>query len=499
MKGILYKILFVLPLSALVFSSCENWLEASSSSNVEADKLFQTREGFHDALTGIYMNMGESDAYGGYMTWYCNDCIAYPLGTTSSITNYFQRHEYGNNTTRPMVEAIWSRCYNIVANINMILRELEARRNVIANQDEYNIIKGELLGLRAYIHFDLLRLYGVAVWNADNQGKLTVPYCREYSANVTPQRSYADTEALLMEDLNGAIEALGESDPLVMDASRKAEFESNYNLDGYWSKRQKHFNYYTALGLMARVYQWKDDKAKAAEYAQQVIDGAEGSFVTWANPDAILTATNDDNRDWTFSTEHIFSLEVTNLSTNTSGLLFDVAGSQNGICLPSNTVDNLLFVRYDEATGSQAGVEDLRGPAMRLRVGAYGYYDYKLYYSTNYASAYRNLMPMMKLSEMYYIVAENYVALGRNGDALAALDKVRVARGVSDAYESTADAATELMKEYYREFISEGQLVYYLKHCRVSSSIEPSFDVTYEDLVYPYPVDEVNYGRVQEL
>lgn len=100
---------------------------------------------------------------------------------------------------------------------------------------------------------------------------------------------------------------------------------------------------------------------------------------------------------------------------------------------------------------------------------------------------------------MYYIVAENYVALGQNGDALAALDKVRVARGVSDAYESTADAATELMKEYYREFISEGQLVYYLKHCRVSSSIEPSFDVTYEDLVYPYPVDEVNYGRVQEL
>ena len=65
MKRILYKILFVLPLSALVFSSCENWLEASSSSNVEADKLFQTREGFHDALTGIYMNMGEIDAYGG--------------------------------------------------------------------------------------------------------------------------------------------------------------------------------------------------------------------------------------------------------------------------------------------------------------------------------------------------------------------------------------------------------------------------------------------------
>lgn len=499
MKRILYKILFVLPLSALVFSSCENWLEASSSSNIEADKLLETRDGFHDALTGIYMNMGEIDAYGGYMTWYCNDCAAYPLASGSNAILLLQRHEYSNSTIRPMIESIWSRCYNIIANINMLLRELEARRNVISNQDEYNIIKGELLGLRAYIHFDLLRIYGVAGWSEEDMSKLTVPYCREYSSRVTSQRSYTDTETLLLEDLNGAIEALGESDPLVMDASKKAEFESNYNLDGYWSNRQKHFNYYSALGLMARLYQWKGDTATAAGYAQRVIDGAEGSFVNWIDAEAVLTAQNDDQRDWTFSTEQLFMLEITNLSTYTTGVLFDISGLNGGISLLSSTVDDKLFVRYDQATGSQAGIEDLRGPSLRLRVGTMGYYDYKFYYSTSYSQNYRNLMPMMKLSEMYYIVAENHVRLDENAEALLMLDKVRAARGITDAYPSTVDASVELTREYYREFIGEGVLFYYLKHKRAVTSIEPTFDLSYDDLVYPYPIEEVNYGRLQEL
>ena len=55
------------------------------------------------------------------------------------------------------------------------------------------------------------------------------------------------------------------------------------------------------------------------------------------------------------------------------------------------------------------------------------------------------------------------------------------------------------MKEYYREFMCEGQVFYYLKHTKLSTMVWPAFYLTEDDLIYPYPQDEIDYGRVQEL
>ena len=95
--------------------------------------------------------------------------------------------------------------------------------------------------------------------------KLTVPYIKEYTAQVTPQLSYAETEKLLFEDLNEALKCLKDNDPIVSEPSES--FESTINSDGYWTNRSKHMNYYAAAALAARVYQWKNEYETAATYA----------------------------------------------------------------------------------------------------------------------------------------------------------------------------------------------------------------------------------------
>jgi len=55
------------------------------------------------------------------------------------------------------------------------------------------------------------------------------------------------------------------------------------------------------------------------------------------------------------------------------------------------------------------------------------------------------------------------------------------------------------MREYYKEFLNEGQLIFWLKHKNVQQSLNPSFTVKGTDLTFPYPDEEINYGRVQEL
>lgn len=442
------------------------------------------------------MNMGASNTYGGCYMWSVNNYAAYPYNTNSQLSiSEIQKHKYTLQSIKSVIDGMWSSGYNVIANINIILRELDARRNVIASDIEYKLIKGELLALRANLHFDLMRMFGVNDWSGENASKLTVPYITEYTAEVTPQLSYAETEKLLLEDLEEAMKCLKEVDPVVAELNES--FESTVNSDGYWTNRSKHMNYYATVALAARIYQWKHEYETAATYAQEVIDGAFSSgLVSWVDADAIVKESSEDLKDWIFSTEHIFSLDVTDLYSSLRQTFF--SGDRNALYVDDAFVQ-VIFPSIDPSTGSIAGMEDIRGTALHLKYTNLGYVHYKYYGSSNYAAAYRNRIPMTRISEMYYIIAEHLVNEGENAAALKQLDAVREHRGVTSELETEVDAAEELMKEYYREFIGEDKLFYFLKHMNVEKSLSETFDLTAGSLIYPYPDDEINYGRKQEL
>ena len=136
---------------AVVSVSCNDWLNVTSSSELQADKLYETRTGFHEALTGVYMTMTNS-TYGQAYNWTVNNYSAYPYKINTQLEiSEIQKHKYTNTRIKSIHSTMWSDGYNIIANINIILRELENRRHVVTSDIEYKLIKGELLALRALV------------------------------------------------------------------------------------------------------------------------------------------------------------------------------------------------------------------------------------------------------------------------------------------------------------------------------------------------------------
>lgn len=483
--------------------SCNEWLEATSSTQFKADALLGSEEGFQDALTGAYIKMGSISAYGGNLTWKYNDLTTYPyLPFTSQQVINFQNHVYDNINVKNEIDATWLALYNAIANVNFILDNIDSRRDVFTSQKKMNWIKGECLAIRAFCHFDLMRLFGTWEWGNGNESKLAVPYVLHYSAEITPQKSYSETVDLLMSDIEGALELLSD-DPIT--GNIPDDFDFTVNADGYWNNRNLHLNLYAVEALLARVYMWQQDYARAEETAREVVDECfAAEAVSWVDVDKIVSTASNDQKDWTFSTEHIFTLEVTGLYEKASGFILPTAGGTgDGTCrLDQTFCEAQLF-----PTLSEEGLEDIRGTVSQLRYFAGSYVSNKLYGSSS--SIFRNKMPMLKISEMYYILAECSARDGRKAEALTYMDEVRTHRGITSNYADSTDAMQQLFWEYMREFINEGQFFYYLKRDNLehkpnfvvsgSAGITTTVNLRQKDLVFPYPDEEIFYGRNQEL
>lgn len=520
MKRLFY--ILIIAGAGLVNGSCNDWLEATSETQIEANDLLTSEEGFRDALTGVYINMGSTGLYGKNCTWYGNDLAAFPYKEQVSVSYaIWQKHQYKNATANRLFEEIWESGYNVIANVNKILSALEERQRTL-DPLFYRLVKGELLGIRAYVHFDLLRMFGLARWT-ENGEKYTVPYVREFTKEQTPQRTYAETAALLLADIQAALENLGD-DPIKRE--HDLSWYDEINNEGFWNDRGKRMNYYAVMALAARVYMWEgsgESLKTAADYAQKVIDRAP---VSWVNLEAFNSTVNDDSRDWSFSSEHLFSLEVYGMSDNTSGWLMVTNNPTDGIKIESDVVTGILFIPFEEKiiqeegwwydennpTGGPDGdgwfwreeiketivlpsANDVRYNALlTLSDAGTNYVCKKLYQSSGYYNDYRNRVPMIKLSEMYYLLAEYYLRQNNAAKALEMLDIVRGHRGIKEKYEMEGtDPVAELTLEYMREFIGEGQLGYYWKRTGAVCPVE-RFPVMPEDFLYPYPTSEVTVG-----
>lgn len=501
---IIMKKIFVLFLSlaALVSAtSCEDWLKATSSTQIQADDLFESKDGFKDALMGVYILMGGNKNYGAFLTYSTLDIASYPYSSFYGADKMsWQQHTYSTVTVLNEVKASWLNMYKVIANINEILNFLELSESLFSDDLEYKLFLGELYGLRAYVHFDMMRLYGTASWTGENASKVTVPYVTAYTKEPTPQLSYEQTCQLLLSDINNALECLVD-DPVRGTVSDS--FQNTCNAEGFWNNRTSRFNYYAAKALEARYYQWMKQYPEASAAAKEVIDELDGNHaVKWIDVEDQRIIISNDEKDWTFTPEHIFSLDITGLYVQAMSLLMPGAsGAMGDVChINQEFIDNVLYPMVDPNTGSLAGAEDIRGTAMLMKLGASSYDCYKLYGSSSYSRAYVNRMPLIKLPELYYIMADACIAADDSEGAFEILNTVRHNRGISDDLPDTADLALELNKEYMREFVNEGQIFFRLKSTGLEKyPAEDYFKLKASDFIFPYPTEELNYGRKQEL
>ncbi|MFD0761316.1 RagB/SusD family nutrient uptake outer membrane protein [Lutibacter aestuarii] len=476
------SILFLL----IILTSCNNdWLDETSSTQISSDEQFKTEEGFKDALIGVYIGMTSPNLYSRDMTYNIVDLLSQQYVALPNLAQYneVQKFEYRTTKSTNQIDALWIKSYNVIANINLALEYIDRNKNVL-NAIDYSIIKGELLALRVFIHLDIMRLYGYGnLAERENlKSKYTIPYVTKFGKDLTTQLSYIETFNLMENDLNEALQLL-EEDP-VFATNKPANYYLEVNRNGFYNNREQRMNYYAAKALQARLFQWQGKYEQAAIAAQTVINN---SFTSLINP-----ASYPIESDPILYPEILFSLDVEGFADIVNRFLTaDDSGTNYDALYYTQTQMNEIF----EASNVNIGLTDIRYNTL-LDTQTKGLVSLKLLQDGN---DYLNQMPLMKLTEMYYIVAEYNLDVNPV-IAVQYLNTVREHRGILETIPETVtieELEKELMKEYRKEFLSEGQLFFFYKRTGTSKilGLSDTFELNDDIYVLPYPDNELEFGN----
>lgn len=453
--GILF--LAVLPF----FFACKKWVFVEPKTEIREEAFFSSQQAFQEALNGVYASMGSPKMYGMNMTWGLVDAMGgmYFEGKLETQYQKAAQGQFDDALTEQMIIEIWSGCYTSIANINNLLQNLERSDANIFTGSDRQLLEGEALGLRALLHFDLLRLFGPVSGTGD-WNKPLMPYVTVYGREVNPKISPAQVIERVLADLVKA-EGLLANDPV------KA---GTYN-----AARKVRFNYYAAKALEARVYSWINDHPKALAAAETVINAASARF-PWVSVASIV---NEGNM--IFSSELIFALYINNLKGQIEGKLDNIAftGGFFADFVPHFGLNNDQMQEQFEAAG--AGVTDYRNIYSLKELSGTGFFGnlvttlvYKKLHQTGAAGIFGDVvfpdsvsrrLPVMRISEMHYIAAESKM-LSDPAGAVSHLNTVREMRGITAPLSASLPAdliQQEIFKEYRKEFTNEGQVFFYRK------------------------------------
>lgn len=475
----------------LVLSSCKKWLDVVPGSQVADDELFKTEAGFQESLNGVYTRCSQSDIYGIELTSGFIEVLAQNYNTP-------QNNEWGYNQTSlynykdPLFVArndgAWRGLYNVIANCNLILEKVDKNKAVLSGPN-YAIIKGEALALRAYLHFDALRLFGPS-FITDPAAK-SIPYVDKYSNKVTALSTVTEALTKMTADLTSAKELLKTADPIVAPAyivgypgdTSTRELASK---SLFLQNRRHRMNYYAVCGTLARVYLAMDKKDLALANALEVINAKK---FPWTKATDFINA-DPTKKDRIRYPELVFGwymkpLELAYADRFNAGI--------TSLHLDPNAGNNIY-----ESGG--VGAEDLRFKQWFKLVNdiSGNRLELQKYLRDGEVNLHPLMAPALRLSELYYIAAECTWDADQ-AKALEYFNTVRFNRGINTSLNvaSKDEFLNELVKEARKEFYAEGQLFYMYKRLNknIVSQFGASIPASKTIFVLPLPNDEIEYGQ----
>lgn len=441
-------------------TSCNKWLDVKPKAQLAEDDMFATSQGYQDVLAGVYTRAAKRDLYGENLSVGFLEVIArrYANITTNNFHGFYNSafHNYTSTESANRINFIWSEAYAGIAQLNLLLKHVDASKGVFATENDWRRAKGEALGLRAYLHFDLVRMFAPA-FTVDAAYK-GIPYMKDFT--VKPSASLSTTDVL---------------DSCISDLKAAEELLSNNT-----SSSTYYFNVIAAKATLARLYLYKNDKVNALSYAKQVINFKQQRFATSAE----INATAPDR---TLPSEVIFGMSSFDLYTVSETYFSETA---NGAVIP-----NYVYLQVPEAnintlyeTASQGFGGDPRyklwwqvRPGQSLRF-------LSKYWNIGTAVQYR--VPLIRLGEMYLIAAETDADLE---SAKTWFNTFRVSGRFLPATTATTRELldNDIAKEYAKELFGEGQQFYWYKRKNITV---PGATVSGNALfVLPVPQNEIEF------
>lgn len=483
-----YFLLFILPLCL----SCKKWLDIKPISEVSEDDLFAVDAGFKDAINGLYSRCTQEDLYGRELMGGLPDVIAqnYSIPVLDQV-GYREASlfNYKNKRIIERKDKIWKGLYEVIANSNIILDQAAKRPDVLSAQLA-GIVKGEALAMRAYCHFDALRLFAPSF--ATGATAKGIPYVTAFTKKAAPMLTVSQAMDSILNDLNTAKQLLKATDPIVSPGYKVGypikDSSSEDVGDIFLQQRRHRLNYYAVCGELARVYLYKNDKQNALLNALEVINANK---FPWTKQEDFLNG-DDEKKDRILYKELLFGFYMPNRSgslndqfrgTDVSSLVISGAEVRSIYEVAGVGGDDFRFKQWFTEESSSAGT----------------YFQLDKYKRDGDANIHYQMGPAIRLSEIYYIAAECTFSQDPQ-KAWGYFNDVRLHRGIGPrgTDETNPDIFyQELIKEARKECYGEGQVFYMYKRLNKAivgpaGKLIPASNAIF---VLPLPDDEIVYGN----
>ena len=457
------KYVFVL---LVMCTGCSDFLNVTPKDKQTQEQLFSTRSGFYAAVNGVYNQLATSSLYGRNLSYETIELMGLryaPVSTSGSLISAAAKWDYENDYMKSALTAIWSTAFSTILNCNVILDNIDKQQGILPEREAI-LMRGEMLALRAFLHFDMLRLFG-PIYKLNAKAK-SIPYNESVKISNLPLLP-ADSVIFhkIIRDLNQAEQCLKE-DPVIPSGPMASSPGDEDADDIFLRYRQLRFNYYAVLALKARVYLYGQDKENARTTARRLlVDPAVQGHFPAVDPSTLLG--NSQTPDRVFSSEvllgiykknrsdiYTYSFEPENTGTN---LLQPKPDFVSGWLFAGETGDYRYQSQWTPATGVGTSgfilnkYRALKFPA-DVKADKYPFYAY--------------MIPLIRLSEVYFIAAE---CENDPKDGYDWLNQSRERRGVPGLpVVSAADLKNCLRREYLREFYGEGQSFFLYKRMCVN-------------------------------
>lgn len=477
---------------------CKN-LNVAPSDAISTNTLISTPEGLTNALNGAYALLKDHISFNGtvdnnnmylrqfyQLSDFASDDIVCGQVTEDPLFYSFSlNHSPGQSNTR----YFWYVSYKIISGVNTIIDAVEKSGKQDATTQQ---LLGECYFLRAFCHFNLVRLFAK-------------PYTVDPNAPGVVLRTSLNDEAkkgrATVSEVYAAVLADAEKSATLMTAPRGVQYASR---EAAWA-------------LLSRVNLYKEDNAKAIDYSNNVINSNKYSLETKTSyPNLFAQAQS--------ARETIFCVAFTLVDDygkfgSIASMIYSDGNSGWGEEFASSSLRSLMSKHPEDIRWSYIIPSKDNQGNIEKKNGIEVYYISKFSFQENRPNL--SSPVMFRLAEMYLNRAEAAAKMGNTASALDDVDQIRKNRGLEGSLYNKilpagATALDVVLEERRIELAFEGHRSYDiyrnkkqmnkaywgyhlrgLKETDIDLSKTPSgypnlaIDYTNPRVIYFLPVDEI--------
>ena len=456
-----YRLIIFIICSFYFVSCSKNFLDKEPNNSVSNETLLTTKQGIQSALNGCYNDLQSYNYYGRNFILINEVYSDNAKLSKNNLGNFSSFYNYSVTTDNDELTQFWATAYRIIANSNNILKSISKINDF--SEIEKNTIIGEALTLRSLVYFDLVRMFAhsyttivaTGILGADGKGgNLGVPLVTEPITKDSAQYISRSTVSQVYKQI-------------IIDLTLADSLLASQTFSPFYCNQK------LAESLLSFIYLSKKDYNNAITYADKVIGSMD------------LVTSNEYIDSWGLesTSESIFSIAMN--STDYPG---------------TNSIGHMLS---PEGYGGLIPTQDL--------ISLYKSNDIRLQFIKNVQENYfikfggRNgvlgldNIPIIRLSELYFVIAESYAQKGKNVAGFYPLAQDALEQIVHRAENSSVPITVEgdeltnkIYDEYQKEFAFEGKRFFQLK--RLGKSIERNdcsssiCNISYPNNYYAFPI-----------